>query len=114
MIFVRPAIMIVGVVLLLASSVGFGSSAARAEPASLFTIAGEAIEPGTRRNLRLPVPAAGDEPGTFIPVTVVHGDEAGPVLATVSGVHGFEFAPIIAADRLAETIAPADLSGTLI
>lgn len=85
--------------------------AAKAQP---FKIGDEFIAPGTRADFRLTVPALGEEPGTFIPVTVLHGDQAGPVLAAVSGVHGFEFPPIIAADRLADRIDPADLTGTLI
>jgi len=72
------------------------------------------VTPGSRSDIRLSVPALGDEPGTFIPVTVIHGDEDGPILVTVSGVHGYEFAPIIAAARLADQIKPEELSGTLI
>ncbi|MBX7483827.1 M14 family metallopeptidase [Qipengyuania qiaonensis] len=79
-----------------------------------FTIGGNAIEPGTRSDFRLAVPAQEDEPGTFIPVTVLHGSKPGPVLAAVAGVHGYEFASIIAADRLASKIDPAGLSGTLV
>ena len=79
-----------------------------------FAMGGEQIAPGTRSDFRLTVPARGDEPETFIPVTVFHGDEPGPVLAAVAGVHGFEYAPIIAADRLAVRIDAAELSGTLI
>lgn len=79
-----------------------------------FAIGGNQIAPGTRSDFRLIVPALGEEPETFIPVTVFHGDEPGPVLAAVAGVHGFEFAPIIAADRLAGRIDAEELSGTLI
>lgn len=87
---------------------------ALATEAQPFKIGDETIAPGTRADFRLIVPSLGDEPGTFIPVTVLHGDKAGPVLAAVSGVHGFEFPPIIAADRLADRIDPADLTGTII
>lgn len=79
-----------------------------------FSIGGQNIAAGTRSDFRLIVPAMADEPGTFIPVTVLHGKKAGPVLAAVSGVHGFEFPPIIASDRLADRIDPKELSGTLI
>jgi uncharacterized protein len=51
---------------------------------------------------------------TFIPVTVIHGTRPGKVLAMVAGVHGFEFASIVAAERLAERVDPATLSGTLV
>ena len=83
-----------------------------AAPAS-FAIAEESIAPGTRADLRIAVPA-GKDGATFIPVSVIHGAKPGKVLAVVAGVHGFEFAPILAAERLAETVDPAQLSGTLV
>jgi predicted deacylase len=88
-------------------------TAALAEAAQPFAIAGETITPGTRADLRINVPE-GSDGATFIPVTVIHGRQAGKVLAMVAGVHGFEFAPILAAERLAEAVDPATLSGTLV
>jgi uncharacterized protein len=85
---------------------------AAAAPAP-FAIAGEAIAPGTRADVRIMVPE-GSDGETFIPVTVIHGAQPGKVLAVVAGVHGFEFAAILAAERLAERIDPARLSGTLV
>ena len=78
-----------------------------------FAIAGQTIPPGTRDDLRIIVPE-GDDGATFIPVTIVHGAKPGPVLAVVAGVHGFEFASILAAERLAERVDPAQLKGTLV
>lgn len=100
--------------LFLASLLALIAVPALASEAQPFIIGDETIAPGTRADLRLNVPALGDEPGTFIPVTVIHGDEVGPVLAAVAGVHGFEFPPILAADRLADSVDPVDLTGTLI
>ncbi len=88
-------------------------SAALAEAASPFVIANETIAPGTRADFRIIVPE-GSDGATFIPVTVIHGTRAGKVLAMVAGVHGFEFASILAAERLAERVDPATLSGTLV
>jgi predicted deacylase len=85
---------------------------AAATPAP-FVIAGKSIAPGTRADFRIPVPTGSDGP-TFIPVSVIHGAKPGKVLAVVAGVHGFEFAPILAAERLAEQVDPARLSGTLV
>jgi hypothetical protein len=85
-------------------------AAAEREP---FAIAGHAVAPGTRADLRIVVPA-GNDPETFIPLTVIHGRAPGPVLAMVAGVHGFEFAPILAAEQLAERVDPAGLKGTLV
>lgn len=78
-----------------------------------FAIADHTVAPGTREHFRMAVPAGVDGP-TFIPVTVIHGTRPGPVLAVVAGVHGFEFAPILAAERLARSVDPARLAGTLV
>ena len=88
-------------------------TAVLAEQAKNFTIAGETTSPGTRKDFRIEVPE-GSDGATFIPVTVIHGTQPGKVLAMVAGVHGFEFASILAAERLAEKVDPATLSGTLV
>jgi predicted deacylase len=59
------------------------------------------------------IPAARDE-GTQIPVTIVHGTKAGPVLALIAGVHGFEYPPILALQSLLLRLDPAAVSGTVI
>lgn len=100
--------LLAGVLLVLSAPAAIAS-----EPEA-FAIGDQSVAPGSRADFRFTVPARGDEPETFIPVTVLHGDEEGPVLAAVAGVHGFEFAPILAVDRLADRIDPADLSGTII
>ena len=61
----------------------------------------------------LDVPAGTDE-GTQIPVSVFRGKNPGPVLALVSGTHGYEYAPVIALQRLRETLNPQQISGTVI
>jgi uncharacterized protein len=88
-------------------------SAALADAARPFAIADQTITPGTRADFRIIVPE-GSDGATFIPVTVIHGRQAGKVLAMVAGVHGFEFASILAAERLAERVDPATLAGTLV
>lgn len=98
--------------LLAALLMAFLPLAASAAPAP-FVIANETIAPGNRKDFRIAVPAGGDG-ATFIPLSVIHGAEPGPVLAVVAGVHGFEFASILAAERLAERVNAARLAGTLI
>lgn len=56
----------------------------------------------------------GVDPGTRIPVTVVHGARSGPVLALVAGTHGHEYPPILALERLRARLDPASLSGSVI
>ena len=69
--------------------------------------------PGQRATGVIRVPA-GVDAATDIPVIVVNGVKPGPKLALVAGSHGTEYASIIAVEKLAQTVSPADLSGTLI
>jgi len=59
------------------------------------------------------VPDAAD-PGTDIPVTIVAGAVAGPVLALVAGTHGSEPSPILALQRVRAELDPTVLSGTVV
>lgn len=68
---------------------------------------------GTRASGMLAVPA-GSDAGTAIPVTVLNGAAPGPVLALIAGTHGYEYAPIVALQRVRATISPAELRGTVI
>jgi len=52
--------------------------------------------------------------GTRIPVSVIHGQNPGPVLALLAGVHGYEYPGITALQRLRKSVRPEELSGTLI
>ncbi len=51
---------------------------------------------------------------TFIPVSVLHGLRPGRTLALVAGTHGAEYPPILALQRIRETLDPKTLSGTVI
>src|SRR5918994_742938 len=56
----------------------------------------------------------GADPGTRIPVTVVHGAGPGPVLALVAGTHGYEYTSIVALPRVRERLVPARMNGSVI
>jgi hypothetical protein len=58
--------------------------------------------------------ADGTDPGTRLPVTVVHGARPGPVLALVAGTHGYEYTSILALQRLRARIDPGRLTGSVI
>ncbi|MEM1180783.1 MAG: M14 family metallopeptidase [Acidobacteriota bacterium] len=73
-----------------------------------------AAEPGTKVSGRLDVPALGDETGTYIPITLIHGAKPGKTLGLIAGVHGSEYAPILAMQRLPGLIDPGALSGTVV
>lgn len=80
---------------------------------SALTIRGITAAPGTRASGFIEVPAGVDS-GTRIPITIVRGRAAGPVLALIGGTHGSEVAPIIALQRVRAGLDPAELRGTLI
>jgi len=80
---------------------------------SAFTVGTLTAQPGERVSGFLEVPA-GVDAGTRIPVTLIHGAKPGPVLALIAGTHGYEYAPIIALQRVRGQIDPAELSGTVI
>jgi predicted deacylase len=79
-----------------------------------FEIGGASISAGETYRGTLKVPSGEDNVETFIPVTVHHGSNSGPVLSLISGIHGSEYAPILSMQRLAGLIDPRQLSGTLI
>src|SRR5215203_2203732 len=70
--------------------------------------------PGTTASGSLPVPARSGDQGTTIPISVIHGTKPGPVLALTAGVHGYEYPPILALQRLRATLDPKSLAGTVI
>jgi hypothetical protein len=82
-------------------------------PAQNFDAGGMQVPPGEKRSGFLPV-AAGADGETQIPITVINGAGKGPGLALVAGIHGYEYPPILAAQRLASAINPKALRGRLV
>ena len=81
---------------------------------AVFVIGESAIPAGETYRGKLLVPSGEDGIESFIPITVHHGAEVGPVLALIAGIHGSEYAPILAMQKLAPLIDPSELRGTLI
>ena len=79
-----------------------------------FAVGPVTATPGERASGFLEVKARGAEPGTRIPVTVIHGAKTGPVLGLVAGTHGYEYAPIVAMQRFPGKVDPKELAGTII
>lgn len=79
-----------------------------------FTLAGHSVAPGTRGDIDIAIGKGKSDPATHIPVSVFHGLQQGPVLAIVTGVHGFEFNSILAAAEFVKQVDPKSLHGTLI
>lgn len=78
-----------------------------------FTVGTASAQPGAKVHGAIEVPAGVDAALT-IPVVVANGAKPGPVLALVSGLHGTEYASIIALERVIDRLDPAQLSGTVI
>ncbi len=72
-----------------------------------------AARPGEKISGLLEVPE-GTDAGTAIPVTIVHGVRPGPVLAVLAGVHGYEYPPITALQKIRRDIDAEALSGAVI
>ena len=77
-----------------------------------FVIAGQEIAAGQKKSFSIPVSSGQDS--TTIPMTVLHGAKAGPVLLITAGVHGYEYPPILAAQAFARKLQPAQMAGTII
>jgi hypothetical protein len=69
--------------------------------------------PGQSRSGFLAV-TTGHDGETRIPITIFHGAKPGPTLGLIAGNHGYEYSPILAAQRLISKIDPGKLSGNVI
>lgn len=78
-----------------------------------FILGSLTAEPGKTVSGWLEVPA-GQDPATRIPITVINGLKPGKVLAVISGIHPYEYPPILASYRLKKVVNPEELAGSLI
>ena len=79
-----------------------------------FTAGGITAAPGTTASGTIHIAARPGDEGTSLPISIVHGAKPGPVLALVAGVHGQEYTPILALQKLRTAIDPKTLAGTVI
>lgn len=70
------------------------------------------IKPGSKSHMMVHIAQGKDS--AMVPVTIFHGAQNGPVLGITAGVHGYEYPPIMAGQRLIQTIDPQKLKGTVI
>lgn len=78
-----------------------------------FAVGPVKAAPGTQASGYIEI-APRTDAGTRIPVTVIHGAKPGPVLGLVAGTHGYEYAPVLAMQRLPQKVNPEQLAGTII
>jgi predicted deacylase len=80
-----------------------------AQPRGAFSVGSVSAAPGRLASGMLKVGTGAD-----IPISVIHGAKPGPVLTLVAGIHGYEYSPILALQRMRTKISPEALSGTVI
>ena len=88
-------------------------STSTATAQDIFRLHSLVVAPGASVSGRIEIDGA-DGHETFLPITIAHGRAAGPVLVLVAGVHGSEYSPILALQRLRRLIDPQKLAGTLV
>jgi uncharacterized protein len=88
--------------------------AAPARAQQPFSIGPVTAPPGATASGTLTVAARPGDEGTTIPISIVHGTTPGPVLALMAGVHGQEYTPVLALQRLLKTLDAKTLAGTVI
>ena len=77
-------------------------------------IAGVTVKPGSRQSIDIPLPSFYTHSSVNMPVHVVHGRQAGPVLLVSAAVHGDEINGVEIIRRLLAHKAVGRIKGTLI
>jgi len=77
-------------------------------------IAGETLEPGTRRRIELPAAKLATGSPLAVPVEVVHGTRPGPRIWLTGAIHGDELNGIEIIRQVLADTSPKRLAGTLI
>ena len=78
-----------------------------------FQLAFETTNFSSKKNFRI---ALEDNQGNKVelPISIIRGGKSGPVFTILSGVHGYEYPPIISTQAILQEINPEELSGTLV
>jgi hypothetical protein len=87
---------------------------AAAASAQAFKIGEVTAQPGTLASGELTIAPLDGDSGARVPFSILHGSKPGPVLALIAGVHGQEYTPVLALQRLRGLIDPATLAGTIV
>ncbi|NBB24942.1 succinylglutamate desuccinylase [Porphyrobacter sp. SLTP] len=78
-----------------------------------FIIAGESIAPGTLRDVAFPITTMATGTASSLAVRVLHGAKPGPAVFVSAAIHGDEIIGTAVIQRLARTLDPAVLAGTV-
>lgn len=83
-------------------------------PRDEFEIAGASVRPGGRVQSEIPIGRLMSGTPVAIPVVVLHGEDAGPVVWINAATHGDEINGVEIIRRVLETLDPRSLRGTVI
>lgn len=78
-----------------------------------FIIAGEAVAPGTSRDVAFPITTMATGTASSLAVRVLHGAKPGPAVFVSAAIHGDEIIGTAIIQRLAKELDPAMLAGTV-
>lgn len=79
-----------------------------------FDIAGEAIAPGTLRDVAFSITTMATGNASSLAVRVLHGAQPGPAVFVSAAIHGDEIIGTAIIQRLAQMLRPEALAGTLL
>lgn len=79
-----------------------------------ITIGGEAIAPGQRRRIEIPVSRLPTQTLISLPVVVIHGSQLGPRLWLSAAIHGDEINGVDIIRQVLSIIKPKKLKGSLL
>ena len=85
----------------------------KAQDWDVFSIGSIQANPGEKVSGELII-EEGTDIGTFVPFSIIHGAQPGPLLSLNSGLHGTEYVPVIVLQKLLKEIEPDQLSGTVV
>lgn len=72
-----------------------------------WCFAGQTVHPGEKKQLHLELPTIAEK----LPAFLLNGEEEGPTVLIVGGIHGCEYTSIDAALQLGQTLQPSDIKG---
>src|SRR4029078_11434644 len=83
-------------------------------PNNAIILAGEEIQPGTKKTILFPAPNINMQVKLDIPAHVFHGKNSGPTMFITGSIHGDELNSIEIIRRVHAQLNPQELSGTII
>ncbi|MFO6447633.1 succinylglutamate desuccinylase/aspartoacylase family protein [Erythrobacter sp. NE805] len=84
------------------------------ETAEPFAIAGQSVAPGTQADVAFPITTMANGASSSLAVRVLHGAWPGPRVFVSAAIHGDEIIGTAVVQRLAQTLRPEALSGTVL